>query len=151
MSNIPRHEDEGLDSEVSRLERELLAHGLQGQRELLNRPDMLSAEQAEARTGISAAALRQLRIEGRVLGLELPNGKGGYKFPAFQFDPEIRSAIPGILQAFGRGAEWKAYDFLTLPEPLLGGRTVLDELRAGHLEPVMRAAVAAAALGHGAY
>lgn len=151
MSKVSKQGNAGLDPEVLRLERELLARGREEQQALLQRPDMISPEQAEARTGISAVVLMRLHAEGQVLGLALPDGRGGCKFPDFQFEPPIRSAIPGILQAFRRGREWEAYDFLTRPEPLLGGKMVLDELRAGRLESVMRAAVAAASLDHGAY
>lgn len=151
MSKVSKQGNAGLDPDVLRMERELLARGREEQQALLQRPDMISLEEAEARTGISAAVLMQLRTEGQVLGLELRDGREGCKFPDFQFEPRIRAVIPGILQAFGRGREWQVYDFFTHPEPLLGGRMVLDELRAGHLESVMRAAFAAAALNQGGY
>lgn len=151
MSTVPKQRDDGLDPEVLRLEQELLLLGRKEQEALFKRPDMLSQEQAEARAGISAEVLMQLRTEGQILGLELPDGRGGCKFPDIQFEPQIRPAIPGILQAFGRGREWEAYDVLMHTEPLLGGRKVLDELRIGHLVSVIRAAIAAAALDQGGY
>lgn len=150
ISNDEKRDSEVATSDVLRLERQLLVRGRRQQRALLKQPDMLSCEEVEARTRIQPAMLNEMRVTGRVLALELPGGREGFKFPAFQFESPILQVMPRILQIFGAGRAWQAYDFLIHPEPSLGGKTPLDELRAGRLASVEKVMIVIATLEQGA-
>lgn len=136
---------------VAALERELLSSGDQGQRSILSRPDMLSLNAASALSGIPARTLTHMRQTNRVLALARAGAQKGYRFPAFQFERTVLTAIPAVLAAFGPHRAWQAFDFLTHPEPLLAGAVPLTLLRTGEAVEVERIVWAAASLIHGAH
>jgi len=133
------------------LEMELLSSGDQGQRSILSRPDMLSLNAASALSGIPVRTLTHMRQTNRVLALARAGAQKGYRFPAFQFEQTVLTAIPAVLAAFGPNRAWQAFDFLTHPEPLLSGVVPVTLLRAGKSVDVERVVKAAATLVHGAY
>lgn len=135
--------------EVRALERRLLARGLREQGRILRQSEMLTLEQAHELTGMSVRTLTDWRVKGRLLGLSRTGAQKGFRFPEWQFDERVLEAMPVILEAFGLSREWQAYDFLTLPEPLLGGRIPLEELRAGRRADVEKVLPAAASLEQG--
>lgn len=138
---------------VEALEEDLLLAGEAGQRRALSGPDMLSLEEASQQSGIPVRTLTQMRVGNRLLALARPGALRGYRFPAFQFQPEVLEVLPSILVAFGPGRAWQAYDFLTRPEPLLGGKVPIELLRraTGRAGEVERVVKAAATLVHGAH
>ena len=150
ISNDEKRDGDVAASDVLRLERQLLARGRRQQRALLKKSDMLSCEEVAARTGIQPATLNEMRIAERVLALDSPGGQQGFRFPSFQFEPSILRVMPRILEVFGPGRAWQAYDFLMHPEPSLGGKTPLDELRAGQHSAIEKIIIAVATLDQGA-
>lgn len=136
---------------VAALERELLSSGDQGQRSILSHPDMLSLNAASALSGIPARTLTHMRQTNRVLALARAGAQKGYRFPAFQFEPKVLTAIPAVLAAFGPNRAWQAFDFLTHSEPLLSGDVPLTLLRTGEAVEVERVLCAASNLIHGAH
>ncbi len=154
LTLTPKGEDRSTGpngDEIAELETRLLKAGERGQAETLARPDMLDLKEASALSGIPVRTLTQMRMKGRLLALARAGARKGFRFPAFQFEPAVLEAIPAVLAVFGAGRAWQAFDFLTTPEPLLGGSVPLDMLRAGRAAEVERVLEAAAALEHGAY
>lgn len=141
----------GGTSTVAALERELLRSGDQGQRSILSRPDMLSLNAASALSGIPVRTLTHMRQMSRVLALARVGAQKGYRFPAFQFEPTVLTAIPAVLAAFGPDRAWQAFDFLTHPEPLLSGAVPVTLFRTGEAVEVERVLWAAGSLIHGAH
>lgn len=148
--------DEDALASIADLEAELLREGDAGQRRVLDAPDMLSLSEAAEHSGIPVRTLTQMRHENRLLALSRPGARRGFRFPAFQFEAKVIDVLPRILAPFGLTRAWQAYDFLTHPEPLLGGAVPLERLRRANarqevLDEVIRTAEAAAALDHGAH
>lgn len=138
-------------STVAALEWELLSSGDEGQRSILSRPDMLSLNAASALSGIPVRTLTHMRQTNRVLALARAGAQKGYRFPAFQFEHTVLTAIPAVLAAFGPNRAWQAFDFLTHSEPLLSGDVPLTLLRTGEAVEVERVLCAASNLIHGAH
>jgi hypothetical protein len=143
--------DAGIDAEALALEQELLAQGIADQRAVLQRPEMLTLEDASARSGIPVRTLTHMRSTGRLLGLARSGAQKGFRLPAWQFEQSVLEAMPDIISAFGPHRVWQAYDFLTHPEPLLGGQVPLEELRRGRRDAVLRILRAVAGLDEGGY
>lgn len=124
--------DEGIDEETLALERELLALGRAEQLAVLQRPEMVRPSDAPGKPALV------LEYEGEV------------RAPAWQFEPGVLEPVRDVAAVFGASRLWQAYDFLTLPEPLLGGRVPLDLLREGNRAEVHRVAPFVAGLEQGA-
>lgn len=131
------------------LEKDLLEAGEHSQHAVLAQPDMLDLHAAASLSGLDAAQVVQMTLEGQLLALRV--GVGEPRFPAFQFEPAVLPFIPLVISAFGASRAWQAHDFLTHPEPLLDGSVPLDLLRNEQSAAVARVARTAADLGHGAY
>lgn len=112
---------------------------------------MLSPKEAAAFAGIPTRTLRRMRSSGQLLALSAHGVMAGVRYPAWQFEPLVMHVLPDILTSFGKDRMWQAHDFLTYPEPLLGGRVPLREIRAGRVADVLRILHAAADLEQGAY
>ena len=138
---MKRHES------LEEIEGALLAAGEAGQRAILAQDDMMTIEQVSELLRLPIESIHWLRDHGGVLALELEE----IRYPAFQFEPGVREAIPAILEAFGPGRTWQAYDFCDRPEPMLSGRTPLDCIRDGNFESVLKAAKAAGSLEQGGF
>ncbi|NMF98948.1 hypothetical protein GPA27_16335 [Aromatoleum toluolicum] len=138
-----------IDPECAALERKLLALGRREQRAQLKAPGMLSLVEASALTGFPAPIIEEMSANGQLLTLALPRSKNPVRYPQWQFEPAVLEVLPAVIAAFNADA-WRAYDFLTYPEQLLGGRVPLEELRAGRKVEVLRILVAAASLEQGA-
>lgn len=136
---------------VAALEMELLMSGDQGQLSILSRADMLSLNAASALSGIPVRTLTHMRQTNRVLALARAGAQKGYRFPAFQFEPTVLTAIPAVLAAFGPNRAWQAFDFLTHTEPLLSGAVPVTLLQTGEAVEVERVLCAAGNLIHGAH
>ena len=136
---------------VAALEAELLTVGDQGQRSVLAHPDMLDLDAASSLSGIPMRTLTHMRRTNRILALGRAGARKGFRFPAFQFEAMVLSAMPAVLAAFGPTRAWQAFDFLTHSEPLLSGAVPVELLRSGRPAEVERVIEVAAALVHGAY
>lgn len=132
---------------LEELEGALLAAGEAGQRAILAQDDMMTIEQVAELLELPIESIHWLRENGGLLALELEE----IRYPAFQFEPRVREAMPAILEAFGKDRAWQAYDFCNSPEPMLSGRTPLDCIRNGGAEQVIKAAKVAGSLEHAAY
>jgi hypothetical protein len=143
--------DDTLDAETAAIERQLLAKGQAGKRMILSQPDMLDLQAAADLSGASIRTLTNWRQRGQILALSAPGAQKGFRFPAWQFGEPVRAAMPTIVQAFGLGRAWQAYDFLTRSEPLLGGAIPLVLLQAGQGTQVERVLKVAAGLEHGGH
>jgi hypothetical protein len=143
----------GLDGaeSVASLEQRLLQQGERGMQSVLKSKDMLNLVDAAAVAGVAARTLSNWRNEGKVLALVAPGAEKGFRFPRWQFEPTVKAAIPEIIDAFGIDRQWQAHDFLTHPEPLLGGLRPLKELQSGRREAIGRVIEAAAKLGQGGH
>lgn len=127
------------------LEGALLKAGEAGQRAILAQEDILTIDQVSELLKLPIESIHWLRKHGGLLSLEES------RYPAFQFEPGVREMIPAILEAFGSGRAWQAYDFCNRPEPMLSGRTPLGCIRDGSFESVLKAAKSAGSLEQGAY
>lgn len=90
-------------------------------REILARPDMLSLEETEASHGPTRKTLNAWRAGGKLLALKMPAATRGYRYPEWQFEPEVQQHLANIIRALASASTWKVYDFLTAAQPLLGG------------------------------
>lgn len=140
-----------IDPECAALERKLLAVGRREQRAQLKAPEMLSLDEASALTGTPVRLLEEMSANGQLLALALPRSKKTVRYPQWQFEPAVLEALPAIIEAFGAVRAWQTYDFLTFPEPLLGGRVPLEVLRTGRRGDVLRILAAAASQEQGGY
>lgn len=97
---------------------------------ILQRPDMLSAEQMAERMATTRDTVNRWRKNRRLLGLKGP--KRGFRYPAWQLSDRGApfEALPAILEA--AGDPWSAYRALTGRHPELGNITGLDALRQGN-------------------
>lgn len=112
--------------------------GSRFKQETIKGPDMLSSSDGAKRAGISRQALDDRRNNNRALGLSAASRN--VRYPAWQFEDAVAEALPellGILQAYG---PWERYLFFVQPEPLLGGVSPLDAIRAGKANDVLRIA-----------
>lgn len=98
-----------------------------------------------ARAGITSESLSQKLRERRVFSIPewLHKDLGEEYYPAFfvdrQYDASLLETVSMALRA-SPGA--RKYRFFTTPDPALGGKTPLEVLAAGELEPVVKAAKA---------
>ena len=104
--------------------------------ELLERPDMLSAEAFGERLGLSRVAVNDRRQRRELLGLE--GAKRGFRYPDWQIgeDGKPFEALPKLFDLLG-DSPWAVYRFLVQAHAGLGGRSGLDVVRAGHSGEVL--------------
>ncbi|MBN2622262.1 MAG: hypothetical protein JXA83_02780 [Acidimicrobiales bacterium] len=91
--------------------------------------------------GVSRQAVEERRRRRTILALRTADGM--WVYPAFQLDERNR-VVRGLAEVLDRflpqtpDDEWMVAAFLAAPQPGLGGRTVVDHLRAGGaLAPVL--------------
>src|SRR6202007_2381785 len=80
--------------------------------EILERDDMLSADDMADRLGVSRVTVNARRQRHELLGLD--GAKRGYRFPAWQVDEDGKTlaALPELFVALGP-SPWGVYRFLT--------------------------------------
>lgn len=115
--------------------------GAQWMRATLERPEMLTIEQASTQVA-SRGTINEWRHRGRVLALKMPASTRGYRYPSWQFEDGVQRTVEAVLGRMPHSTPWKIYHFLTNPEPLLGNRVPLELIRQGQQEEVERAAAA---------
>ena len=104
----------------------------------LEHPTMLSGEEAARRVGLTRQALDDRRKAGTALALS--HVKRGYKYPAWQFSDRLAAPLAVLWPVLAPLDPWEKYLFFTESEPLLGGRSPLDALRAGERDEVLHVA-----------
>lgn len=88
---------------------------------------------------ISRQAVDKRRRQGQLIGLT--QGKRGYAYPAWQFEGGKTIAnLESVLDSLRGHDPWMQFSFFINPNDRLEGKTPLDRLRTGELEPVLRAA-----------
>lgn len=127
------------DDELSVTLGEAHARGAQRAAEILNGPEMLTADQFAATIGATRETVHQKRRRHDVLGLE--GAKRGVRFPRWQVsaDGALLPGLPRLFSALG-GHSWAVHRFLLQHHPELDGATALDALRRGRVEAVIDAA-----------
>jgi len=135
-----------LDVDVSSVDPfvEAMARGAAIKQELLTSAGGgLTSSQVASALDITRQAVDKRR--GRHALLAVPNGSGEYLYPACQFTST--GVIPGleeVLRAFQIRSPWTQLSALLAPAPALGGKTILEALKAGATE---RAIAIAASFG----
>jgi DNA-binding transcriptional regulator YiaG len=132
--------------EEADLDRALAAARERGQlriAQILQRPDMVSADAFAKLLGTTRATVNTWRQRRQVLALE--GATRGFRFPDWQVSPNGRpfSVLPQLFEKFGN-SPWAVYRFLIQHHPELDGRTAREALRLGHDDPVLAAADTAA-------
>jgi hypothetical protein len=121
-----------------------MARGVAVKRELLTGAGGgLTSSQVASALGITRQAVDKRRIRRALLAV--PAGSGEYLYPACQFTQE--GAIAGldeVLRAFQMRSPWTQLSAMMAPAPALGGKTILEALKAGETE---RAIAMAASFG----
>jgi hypothetical protein len=97
--------------------------------------------------GVTRQAVEDRRRRRRILALRTADGT--WVYPAFQFgaDNRVLPGLPDVLAALAqaRVSEWTVASMLTTPQPALGGRSIVEHLRAERpIEPVLELCRAAA-------
>jgi hypothetical protein len=108
-----------------------MARGAAIKQELLrDAGGVLSSSQVARALGITRQAVDKRRRRRALLAV--PTGSGDYLYPACQFTSDgVIGGLEGALQAFHVRSPWTQLSALLAPAPGLGGRTILEALRAG--------------------
>jgi hypothetical protein len=97
---------------------------------------VLSAEEAGRILGITRQAVDKRRRSNAIVAVREGSD---WRYPACQFsDGEVVAGIADVVRGFASAGPWATLDFLLAPDTALGGRSPLDILRSGELEPVLR-------------
>ncbi|MGI6853671.1 helix-turn-helix domain-containing protein [Mesorhizobium sp. 1B3] len=97
---------------------------------------VLSAEEAGRILGITRQAVDKRRRSNAILAVREGSD---WRYPARQFsEGEVVAGIADVVRGFASAGPWATLDFLLAPDTALGGRSPLDMLRSGELEPVLR-------------
>ena len=126
----PRYPKASLGGGIERAEQA----GEQRKQAVLDQPEMLSAQAAAQRAGMSRQALDDRRKAGRALA----HLKRGFRYPAWQFEDGVAGAMAAILPALSHLDPWQQYFFFVQAEPLLDGLSPLAALRAGKSERLLK-------------
>lgn len=107
-------------------------------RRLMETIPTLTAAEAAHRLGLTQAAIRKARAEGRLLAVEFG---GAYRYPAFQLDearvrPGLREVLAALTEVPIHNA-WAQLDFLTAPDAAHDGRSVAELLRDGETDAAL--------------
>lgn len=115
--------------------------GLEARENLLRAEDgTVTAKEVSKILGISRQAVDKRRRAGQLIGLT--RGKRGYAYPAWQFrDGQTLPGLGKVLKALNRHDAWTQTFFMLSPHTDLHGVTPLAELRSGHVDVVVSAAV----------
>jgi hypothetical protein len=135
VETSPRPEsDERLDRAIDAAR----ARGEARVAEILNRPEMLSADAFGELLGTSRMTVHEWRQSRRVLGLE--GAKRGFRFPDWQVgqDGKPFGALPALFERLGD--EWAVYRFLVQHHPELDGLTGKEALQRGQSDKVIETA-----------
>jgi len=117
-----------------------LARGVAVKHQLLKRAGgAWSAGRVAGALGLTRQAVDKRRTRGTLLGL--PTGSGDYVYPRAQFTRRgVLRHVPDALQACRTDDPWTRLAILLEPADALGGRSVLQALRDGDVEPAIAVA-----------
>jgi DNA-binding transcriptional regulator YiaG len=106
--------------------------------EIMERPEMLSADEFAALLGTTRVTVNKWRQNHKVLGLD--GATRGYRFPEWQIggDGKPFAVLPELFDRLG--GPWAVYRFLVQQHAELGGVTARDALRRGRNAAVLEAA-----------
>src|ERR1700739_2929462 len=111
----------------------------QQQRLLRESGGALSGEEVAKMLGISRQGVDKRRRQGHLIGLT--QGRRGYAYPAWQFEGgRTITNLETALDAVHDHDPWMQLAFFVNPNDGLNGKSPLESLRSGKLEPVLRAA-----------
>lgn len=98
--------------------------------------EMLSSAQVSTHLGISRQAIDKRRKTGKLLAVRVGSD---WLYPAFQFERgEVMPGFPAVLQAYAGVDPWVVIDAVLAPDDALGGRCLMDAIRAGDEAAVAR-------------
>ena len=131
-------EDSTVDAGLEQALAAARARGRSKAAEILERADMLSADDFARLLGTTRVTVNTKRQNGQVLGLD--GAKRGYRFPDWQLDSDGKpfAALPILHERLG-GA-WAVYRFLVQPHGELDGLTGREALERGRTEQAIAAA-----------
>jgi hypothetical protein len=95
---------------------------------------MVSIREAAAVAGTTAAEIRRIVGEGRLIGV--PSTRG-LRLPVWQFEPNVLPSIKPVAAALGTSEPWAMLGFLETSNGGLGGRTPRAALEQGDLVLVL--------------
>jgi hypothetical protein len=102
---------------------------------------VLGVADVAKRLHMSRQAVNKRRGAGQLLAVEV--GRRGFLYPGWQLtDTGTLAGLADVLAALGEASPWAALRFFLSGSHRLSGKRPLDLLRAGKLEPVVRAAKA---------
>ncbi len=133
-------------SRSANLDRALAAARERGRRrvaEILNDPDMLSADNLARMLGTTRATINTKRQNHQLLALD--GATRGFRFPSWQIgeDGKPFAAMPQLFERLG-GSPWAVYRFLVQSHSELDGETGRDALRRGRSAEVIDTAASVA-------
>lgn len=98
--------------------------------------EMLCNMQVSAQLGITREAIDKRRKTGELLAVRVGSD---WLYPAFQFEQgEVLPSLSSVLQAYAGLDPWVVIDAILAPDDALGGRCLLDAIRAGDEAAVSR-------------
>ncbi|MDM0067055.1 antitoxin Xre/MbcA/ParS toxin-binding domain-containing protein [Variovorax sp. J31P207] len=100
--------------------------------------DMLSSDRIAEILGVTRETINTRRKGGELLGLT--HGGRIVRYPSWQLEGPVASAMPALMDIFKDFDPWAMYLFLTRSNPNLDGVIPLDLLRAGDMQSVVDAA-----------
>lgn len=107
--------------------------------QILDAPEMLSADTFAERLGVSRMTVNSRRLRNELLGLD--GAKRGFRFPDWQVDEDGKAfdAMPRLFELLGP-SPWTVYRFLVQRHNVLDGESAKDALRRGDSQAVLDAA-----------
>ena len=116
---------------------EAVARGAAIKRQLLTSAGGgLTSSQVAGALGITRQAVDKRRTRHALLAV--PNGSGEYVYPACQFTADgVMPGLEDVLRAFQIKNPWTQLSVLLASAPSLGGKTVLEVLKAGDIDRVV--------------
>ncbi|RDJ04028.1 XRE family transcriptional regulator [Rhizobium grahamii] len=114
------------------------ARGRSKAAEILERGDMLSADEFARLLGTTRVTINTKRQNGQVLGLD--GAKRGYRFPDWQLDFDGKPFAALSILHERLGGAWAVYRFLVQPHGELDGLTGREALERGRTEEAISAA-----------
>ncbi len=114
--------------------------GMERQQSLVKKSGgVVRGEEAAAFLSISRQAVDKRRRQGHLIGLT--QGRRGYAYPAWQFEGgKTLANLERVLDALRDHDPWMQLTFFVNANDRLNGRSPLEMLRSGKLDPVLQAA-----------
>jgi hypothetical protein len=106
--------------------------------DILDRAEMLNADELAKRLGISRVTVNTKRQNGLILGLD--GAKRGFRFPEWQLDAEDKPYVELAVLHERLGGPWAVYRFLVQPHGELNGLTGREALERGKGKAAIEAA-----------